>query len=76
MCIFFSNALETDEHVFFSGESIWKLWGLIFQWWNIQVVIHSNVLINIEAWSSLVKGGFKKEIWTMVFFCNDLVYLV
>lgn len=54
VCIFFSNALETEKHVLFSCENIWKMWGLVFQWWNIQMVMHSNVINNIEAWNFLV----------------------
>lgn len=67
-CLFCDAEVESHEHLFFGCHFTWRLWMMCLDWWGISSVLHEDSKRNFISWQSLVSGGFKKELWSSLFF--------
>lgn len=69
------NTMEGNvSHLYFECDTIWRVWMKGLQWWGLSGVLHSEPLVNIQAWTGLCRGHNKKKAWFALF--SSITYTV
>lgn len=56
LCPLCDDNIETSSHLFFTCRFARRIWSSMFKWWGINGDIHEKAKVNIEMWSSMMKG--------------------
>ncbi|KAK8990880.1 hypothetical protein V6N11_028836 [Hibiscus sabdariffa] len=67
-CELFLQELESVDHLFFSCQFVWNIWGKWCKIWEVQCALPEESSMFFMSWNSLCPKSNVLPLWKMAFF--------
>ena len=67
-CVFCGHFGETSDHLLISCIKSWRLWTIFCNWWGVEAVMPSSLLLWFQQWKVLAHGYEQRRFWICLFY--------
>ena len=67
-CVFYGHFGETSYHLLILCIKSWRLWTFFCNWWGVEAVMPSSLLLWFQQWKVLAHGYEQRRFWICLFY--------